>query len=276
MTGGEKNLIVEARSALLDALAALNDHRDQVVVVGAQAVYLHTGKADIALAEFTKDSDLVLDPRSLATEPLLQEAMDRAGFSLDPQVSQPGSWMNRQGVPVDLMVPETLVKGGRRSARVPPHDKMALRKARGLEAAVIDNTEMPIVSLDPDDARVAAARVAGPAALIVAKICKLADRLRTPSRLNDKDAHDVYRLLVAIETDVLLEGMRILLSTDISAQVAQEAVTAMQEHMASGPDALFCAMAGRAESDIGDPDVVQASTVALARDLLEALDELHD
>lgn len=272
MTGGESNLIVEARSALLDALAALKEHRDQVVVVGAQAVYLHTGAAGIELAEFTKDSDLVLDPRSLAAEPLLQDVMTRAGFSLDPQVSQPGSWMSRQGVPVDLMVPETLVSGGRRSARVPPHDKKALRKARGLEAAVIDNIEMDIASLEPNDTRSAVARVAGPAALIVAKVCKLTDRLETPKRLNDKDAHDIYRLLVAIPTSELVAAMERLLSHDVSAVVTQEAVDAMQEHMAGGPDAVFCVMAGRAELGIGDPDLVQASTAALASDLLEGLD----
>lgn len=58
-------MIVEARAALLDALAALEAHRDSVILVGAQAVYLHTGQASFAIAEATKDSDLVIDPRSL-------------------------------------------------------------------------------------------------------------------------------------------------------------------------------------------------------------------
>jgi hypothetical protein len=48
------NLIVQARAALLDALAALDEHRDKVIVVGAQAVYLRSGQADVAIAEATK------------------------------------------------------------------------------------------------------------------------------------------------------------------------------------------------------------------------------
>jgi acetyl-CoA acetyltransferase len=63
---GAAELLVAARAALLDALQALVLFRDAVVVIGAQAVYLHTGAAATALAEATKDSDLALDPRLLA------------------------------------------------------------------------------------------------------------------------------------------------------------------------------------------------------------------
>jgi hypothetical protein len=59
---GADDILVAARSALLDALIALGDHADQITIIGAQAIYLHTGTADVALAEATKDSDLVLDP----------------------------------------------------------------------------------------------------------------------------------------------------------------------------------------------------------------------
>jgi hypothetical protein len=37
-----------ARRVLLDALDTLGPHRDAVVLVGAQAVYLHTGDGDLA------------------------------------------------------------------------------------------------------------------------------------------------------------------------------------------------------------------------------------
>jgi hypothetical protein len=50
---------------LLDALDALGDQRDAVVLVGAQAIYLHTGAAELAVAEFTTDSDLGIDPSAL-------------------------------------------------------------------------------------------------------------------------------------------------------------------------------------------------------------------
>ncbi|HUN78622.1 MAG TPA: hypothetical protein VMU32_06875 [Solirubrobacteraceae bacterium] len=54
---GDAELLVAARRVLLAALQALAAHRDALVVIGAQAIYLHTGQADIALAETTKDSD---------------------------------------------------------------------------------------------------------------------------------------------------------------------------------------------------------------------------
>lgn len=36
------DLLVQSRTALLDALEALADHRDAVVIIDAQAVYLRT------------------------------------------------------------------------------------------------------------------------------------------------------------------------------------------------------------------------------------------
>lgn len=41
---------VRARSVLLDALQALEPHLDSLTLVGAQAVYLQTGDADLAAA----------------------------------------------------------------------------------------------------------------------------------------------------------------------------------------------------------------------------------
>ncbi|MEG0363413.1 MAG: hypothetical protein RR600_06350, partial [Aurantimicrobium sp.] len=59
--------VVTARLALLDALEALGDHRDSIIVIGAQAVYSHTGAlTDVALAEITTDGDLAVDPRELS------------------------------------------------------------------------------------------------------------------------------------------------------------------------------------------------------------------
>jgi len=104
---GGDNLLVHARSALLDALDALEAHRDALIVIGAQAVYLRSGAAIVALAESTKDSDLAVNPRDLGDDPHLDEAMTRAGFSLNAN-GQPGAWLNRQGIPVDLMVPFAL------------------------------------------------------------------------------------------------------------------------------------------------------------------------
>lgn len=206
---GDADLLVAARSALLDALDALADQRDALVVIGAQAIYLHTGAVDIALAEATKDSDVAIDPRILRSEPLIEQAMARGGFHLNLADPQPGSWISARGVPVDLMVPAVLGgQGGRRGARIPPHDRHATRRAKGLEAALVDNAPMVIEALDPTDGRQTAVAVAGAGALLVAKLHKLAERRAQPQRLNNNDAHDVYRLLVATDTPTARNAAR--------------------------------------------------------------------
>ena len=68
-------LYVAARRALLDALAALGDHREALVVIGAQAVYLHAPDDDLAVAPATTDADLGLDPDLLADSPLLEDLL---------------------------------------------------------------------------------------------------------------------------------------------------------------------------------------------------------
>ena len=44
---------VQARRVLLDALFALAPYGAAIIVAGAQAIYLHTGDADFAIAPFT-------------------------------------------------------------------------------------------------------------------------------------------------------------------------------------------------------------------------------
>jgi hypothetical protein len=57
------------------------------------------------------------------------------------------------------------------------------------------------------DGRSAVINVAGSAALLVAKLHKLGERVDTPDRLNDKDAHDIYRLLVATDSPDLAQDL---------------------------------------------------------------------
>jgi len=267
---GADNLIVEARAALLDAIAALEAHKDSVILIGAQAIYLRTGRATFALAEATKDSDLAIDPRTLGEDPLLEEAMTNAGFILNPVNKQPGAWMSPSGIPVDLMVPEHLAgSGSRRGVRIPPHSKHSARRATGLEAAIIDQSPMAVESLD-GDGQSAVINVAGPAALLVAKLHKLGERVETPDRLNDKDAHDIYRLLVATETRDLAKTVRLLLADELSHVATTQALTYLGQLFAS-PEALGSTMAGRAEEGVGQPETVSASVSFLAQDLLSAV-----
>ncbi len=268
--GSDDDLQVRVRSVLLDALIALDAHSDSVVVIGAQAIYLHTGSATVAVAEATKDSDLGIDLRTLGDDPLIEEAMARAGFHHDPLAGQPGSWLSPDGIPVDLMVPDAIAGKGRRSVEAPPHDKRALRRAVGLEAAVVDNAVMTIHALAADDDRVIESRVAGPAALLVAKLHKLGERQGTPDRLVDKDAYDVYRLLVAIATDGLATALVRLLADELAGDVTGAALDFLAQLFGNAGGA-GSVMAGRAEELVGDPAVVAAACAALAGDLLAAV-----
>ena len=199
-------LNVAARRVLLDGLGALGEHLDAVVVIGAQAVHLRASEASVAGAAFTSDGDLGIDPELLGERPLIDDVLRDAGFFLRDQ-NQPGLWARTVpvgeksvDVELDVLVGESFVQGGR-GARIPPHSKMCAMKVPGIELAVVDRSPMTIASLDPDDARTVVVNVAGPAALLVAKAYKIADRLRNaerrPDRLTDKDAGDVVRVMMA-------------------------------------------------------------------------------
>ena len=64
MPGAPDPEYVAARRVLLDALEALDDHRAALILVGAQAIYMHTGEGDLAVAPYTTDGDIALDPVS--------------------------------------------------------------------------------------------------------------------------------------------------------------------------------------------------------------------
>jgi hypothetical protein len=95
-------------------------------------------------------------------------------------------------VPAGVAAPE-----GKRGARLGIHGDRAARKIMGLEATLVDHTEMAIAALDPADARVIVAKVASVAALLIAKAYKIHDRVvsgRT-DRLSDTDASDCFRIM---------------------------------------------------------------------------------
>lgn len=269
---GATDLFIAARRGLLDAMDALAEHRHALVLVGAQAIYLHTGAAPVALAEWTSDSDIAINPRELSDAPLIEVLMRRAGFAQDLVAPQPGGWISRDGIPVDLMVPDQLAgSGSRRSGRIAPHDDLATRRSTGIEAAVVDNRVMTIAALDGNDQRSVEMRVAGPAALLIAKLHKLGERQRAPRRLIDKDAHDVYRLLVATPTESLATTVRQLQADDVAGRITAQALEFLRALFAAGPDAMGARMAGRAEELVGDPPTVSAAASVLAADLLACL-----
>jgi hypothetical protein len=270
MPGERDPLYVLARHVLINALEALADHRRAVILIGAQAIYLHIGEGDLAVAPFTTDGDIALDPAELADEPKLEELMTKAGFSLAPGSNRPGTWVGPNGIVIDLMVPAAVGGAGRRGARLGVHGNLVASKGRGLEGVLIDNEAMTIAALDDRDRRRIDAVVAGPAALLVAKLHKIADRQGDIRRADDKDALDVYCLLQAVSTAVLVSRMQRLLGDSRSHEVAEEALAYLRT-MFGTPESAGSQMAARAVELLEDPDTIAASCAALAGDLLDSL-----
>ena len=223
---------IEARRVLLDALGALRPHLDAVVLIGAQAVYLRTAGRLPTYQPYTTDADIVLNPARLLDNPPLGRSMTDAGFVL---TDEPGIWearFERLGfgdeivVPVDLIVPEQVAsKAGRRSARLPgEHGKNSARKSPGVEATLVDYGPVEIASFEPSDTRSVAVNVAGEAALLVAKLHKLGDRLEKPERLEAKDAGDVYRLFDAVSPDEMAARLMALLADERSASTTEAGI----------------------------------------------------
>lgn len=277
MPGAPDPLYVAARQMLLDALEAIREHLAAVVLVGAQAVYVHTGEGELAVAPYTTDADLALDPGRLADEPLLQDLLKRADFNQSH--TDVGAWgkevlvegVSREMV-VDLLVPESLGGPGRRGARIPPHDRRAARKVRGLEGTLVDRDVHRIAALDPTDHRVFEVSVAGPSGLLVAKIYKIHDRATHPDRRTDKDALDVLRLLQAIPTEELVRRFRILEADPLGEAATGEALRRIPELFGT-PKSVGCAMAARAAAPFESETFISASAAALAGDLAAALGE---
>jgi hypothetical protein len=266
---------VLARRALLDALQALGEQRRAVVLVGAQAIYLHTGDADLAVAPYTTDGDVAIDPSRLRNDPKLAEALGGAGFYADTR--HVGTWIMSRSlegraveVKIDLMVPEAVGGPGRRGARLGPHGNRAARKARGLEATLVDQQRRTIEALEDEDERAFEVAVAGPAALLVAKLHKIAERVDKPGRREDKDALDILRLLQAVPTEVIADGVRTLMDEEISADVTEEALSFLRD-LFSEPSRPGCQMAARAAVPLEPEDTIAASCAFLTQDLLQAI-----
>jgi hypothetical protein len=270
-------LYVVARRVLLDALDALGTHRSAIVLVGAQAVYLRVGEADLAVAPFTTDGDLAIDPAALAEIPPLEQALMAAGFQPKTKDSV-GVWITTRAtslsadtkVAVDLLVPASVSPGtGRRAARLPGHDSRAARIVKGLEGAIVDADVMHLVALEQTDTRTFDIRVAGAAALLVAKVHKISERHGTDRR-SDKDALDVLRLLRGTETAHLAERYAKLLSDPRSAEPAM-AARALIESQFAARRGIGVEMAIRSAGPLVDADEIAASCEALAGDLLAVL-----
>ncbi len=275
MLGVPDPLYIAARHVLLDALDALSPHLESIVLVGAQAVYVHAGEADIAVAPFTQDGDLAIDPRSLGNAPLIEQCLRKSDFVRKPDAV--GIWQRSievngaaKLVDVDLLVPDSLAGPGRRAARLASHGADIARRAAGLEASLIDKDVHDISALEPSDVRRHRVAVAGPAALIVAKAHKIKERTDNEDRVRDKDALDVYRLLQSIPTPELARRIGILRSNSVSRQATDQAVSYLPE-LFGKPQSAGTMMAVRAAGVLVPSTTMAASLVALTEEFLSTL-----
>jgi hypothetical protein len=263
--------LVNAREALLDALDALEEHVDSAVLIGSQAIYLHTGGVVTGVALATKDADVMLVP-PIAKDPAIERAMRDGGFTPG---AQPGVWLSGDDErEVDLLVPATFdPHPTRRAARLDGHARTVARLVPGIEGAMADNDVRLIAALGAGDQRRAHVRVAGPASLLVSKAYKLADRVNDgrPGRLFTKDAHDAYRLL-RLPVEELDRGFKRMAAHDLAQPVAERGITLIAELFgdAEAPGAL---LAGEHVVGVGDPDVVRQSVPLLANELLARLED---
>ena len=249
---GDRNGYVVARENLLHALSTLGGYRrDAVVVVGAQAVYLRSREiAAGPFQPFTLDSDLAIDPRILETVPPIRKTLADAGYQHrrgDPGLYwAPGSSDDQplDGAQVDILVPEEFAAGrGRRDAGIPGDNIRAARRVAGLEATLYDKDLMSIAPVDPTQ-RPLEAFVAGPAALIVAKAQKIADR--GDDRLKAEDASDVFLLLRSCEIQELERRFARLSSNHEIQQPLRGSIAAVRDVFTTGPRGreLFAAALG--------------------------------
>ena len=158
-----------------------------------------------------------------------------------------------------------------RAARLAPHDRLTARVARGLEPALVDHERVNIGALEPTDTRSFNLAIAGPAALLVAKVIKISERLgqadRQPDRLKEKDALDAFRLLQAIDTAELVVGLAKQRAEPNAAAVADEALGLLRLHASTARGRIALPAASAA----GGNATVAPAFAALCNDVLAAL-----
>ena len=112
--------------------------------------------------------------------------------------------------------------------------------------------------------------IAGPAALLVAKVIKISERLGQSDRqpgLDEKDALDAFRLLQAIGTAELVLGLTQHRGEPNAAAVADEALELLRLH-ATSPRGRIVLLAASA---VGGDATVAPAFAALCNYLLAAL-----
>jgi hypothetical protein len=230
---------VAARRVLLDALTVLAPHGDAVILAGAQAIYLHTGAADLAIAPYTTDGDLVLNPLLLGDAPELEAGMSAAGFHLQQSPvamsSQASGWL----VPP---LPERFrsISSSPRAQRRASADVLPdlAPTALALHGGLSDSRQRwsttarwPLQRSSPATSAHCRRGWQDPAALFVAKAHKLHDRVASgrAARLDDKDASDVVRLMQSTRPDEVSATLSALAQDALVGPSTTEALNYIEE-----------------------------------------------
>jgi hypothetical protein len=234
------------------------------------------GEADLAVAPFTTDGDLVIEPGVLGRAPPIEKVLSNAGFRPQSRDSV-GIWISHRPiskgqvpVAVDLLVPVSVSPGkGRRAAKLQGHDPKAARIVEGLEGALIDFDRMALGALEVSDERKHDIRVAGPAALLVSKLHKIADR-QSGERLHDKDALDAFRLLRGTSSDEMADRVKVLLGQPLSRVPTERAIELLAD-LFGDRSYNGVKMIVRATAGLADGDELSLSFEILSRELLNAI-----
>ena len=147
---GDAELLVAARAALLDALDALAAQRDALVLIGAQANYLHTGAPRLRSPRQPRTATSRSIPGA-RRRPAPRRRDDRRGLPPRPRLSTAGQLAlahrhsRRSHGARGAGRPAVAAARGSRPTAV------ATRRTPGLEAAVVDYAPMTMVALAPGD-----------------------------------------------------------------------------------------------------------------------------
>jgi hypothetical protein len=215
--------IVTSRRALIDVIIGLADQSEALTVLGGHAVIEVTqGISELPPDDTTRDGDLGVIPQLLGDAPRLDARMTELGYET-ARSDRPGVWSpisqrdrsihDRDSV--DLIAPMSMARDGLttnrniRAARVGVHGRRSVSVTYGTELSLLDRQWLTLRAFDAGPT--VDAYVAGPAALLCAKACKIHDRLdpaelrRNADRLRPKDFADLFRLLLAIEPEEAAE-----------------------------------------------------------------------
>lgn len=252
---------VAARRALLDALELLAPQREGLILVGAQAVHLRTS-ADLSPdAPYTTDGDLAVDPDLLSDDPDMGQVLLDSGYS---RLANPGSFLSPNGVEIDLMVPEGVATGSsRRSAPLAGQSHFTARRTAGLEVALVDADAMRIGSLDTKDRRELEVRVAGAAALTIAKLTKLRERFEAPrrDRIISKDAGDLLRLFRYCDAATIGGRLGQLAAHETAGPVTGSAISFLGAELADRSSALVALAVEARNANESESQVAEAFRV---------------